>query len=149
MGINDEAVQRFGERIGLPHLRLDADRTCALTVGDGLDITFEDAGTDGQLRVNGKVGFVPHADPELWRSLLVANYNGQATGPATLSVDPTSGEVVLGQTLATGHLDGAGFAAAIETFLRYLSFWVDHLPTMRPATAAPADLPLQEMMIRI
>lgn len=149
MSINDEAVQRFGEQIGIPKLRFNADRVCALTVADGLEITLEDAEIDGRLRINGRVGFVRQADPEIWRALLVANHNGQATGPATLSVDPSSGDVVLGQTVEVRSLDGPGLAAIVEMFLKYLTFWVGHLPSMKPAVTATETIAPEEMLIRI
>ena len=140
----DDALRQFGTRIGLPNLKLGGDRTCSLTVGDGLELFFEGTDRDDELRLNGRVGDLHGADASVLRTLLVANYNGQATGAASLAIDPMSGEVMLGQRLAVGPMDAEGFASAVETFVKYLAFWTEHLPTMGGAKSAPAPVVMRE-----
>lgn len=145
---SQDALKQFGTRIGLPHLKLNDDRLCELTVGDGLEIFFEGTDKDRELRLNGRVGALPGADAEVLRALLVANYNGQATGASALALDPMSGELILGRTIDVGPLDPAAFADEVETFLKYLSFWTGHLATLGRSSPTPAMAAPTEFMIR-
>lgn len=132
----DDALRQFGVRIGLPSLKLNSDGICELTVGDGLEIFIEKTSRPNDLRLNGRVGTPQSSGSEVMRALLVANYGGHGTGSAAHSIDPVSGEVVLSQLIDVSANDIEGFAGAVDTFLRYLKFWVGYLPTLGPDTAA-------------
>ena len=85
MNDSSDALRQFGEKIGIENLHLNDEELCELTVGDGLEIFFEGTGRDTELRLNGRAGYLRNNEGEALRSLLVANYNGQATGRAALS----------------------------------------------------------------
>lgn len=132
----DDALRQFGARIGLPSLKFNSDGICELTVGEGLEVFFEKTNRDNELRLNGRVGTPQGGGGEVLRALLVANYGGHGTGNAAHGIDPVSGEVILGQLIDVGATEIAAFAGTVETFLKYLKFWTEYLPTLAPDTAA-------------
>ena len=68
--------------------------------------------------------------------LLTANYNGEGTGAAALALDAETDEVILGQAIDVAGLDADGFLETVETFVKYLTYWTEHLPTLVPSTSA-------------
>ncbi|MET0596755.1 MAG: hypothetical protein ABWZ57_02700, partial [Mesorhizobium sp.] len=57
--VSPQSVGVFGEKVGIAHLALDDQQLCELTVGDGLDVFFQGTESETELRLNGRVGFLP------------------------------------------------------------------------------------------
>ncbi len=142
-----EAIQQFGEKVGIADLALDDQQLCELTVGDGLDVFFQGTESETELRLNGRVGFLPGDDTATLMGLLTANYNGEGTGAAALGVDTETDEVILGQAIDVAGLDADAFLETVETFVKYLTYWTEQLPTLGSPVSAdrPAESELAIM----
>jgi hypothetical protein len=129
-----DAIRQFGEKVGIPDLVLQDGLLCELTIGDALDVFFQATERDTELRLNGRVGFLPSDGPETLMALLTANYNGGETGRAALSIDSETNEVFLGQAIDVARLDADQMVELVEVFVKQLTHWVGHLPTLVPST---------------
>ena len=69
--------------------------------------------------------------------LLTANYNGEGTGAAALGVDTETDEVILGQAIDVAGLDADAFLETVETFVKYLTYWTEQLPTLGSPVCRP------------
>jgi hypothetical protein len=139
MNHNRDALEQLGRRIGLPDLKFNGEGICELTVGDNIEVYLEGEPDATVLHLNGVIGTLPAADDRVLRALLGANYNGQATGAAALAMDPRTSEIVLTRQLDVSALDAAKLAETLETFVKYVAFWIGYLPKM--AVGTPPDAP--------
>ena len=131
MKTNRGALHLLARRIGLHDLLLNDESICELVVGDGLEVFFEGDPAQTELHLNGVVGQLVFADEAVLRSLLAANFNGQATGGAALALHPIHpAELLLTQRLDTAALTCEQLQATLEGFVSYLGFWRDHLPKL-------------------
>ncbi len=144
-----EAIKQFAEKVGIADLALDDQQLCELTVGDGLDVFFQGTENETELRLNGQFGFLQSDETQTLMGLLTANYNGEGTAAAALALDAETDEVILGQAIDVAELDADGFLETVETCVKYLTYWTEHLPTLVPST--PADRPAveNELAIRV
>lgn len=148
MKSNRSALHLLAHKIGLPDLVLNAESICELVVGDGLEVFFEGDPDQHELHLNGVVGHLVFADESLLRTLLAANFNGQATGGAALALHPVHpSELLLTQQLDTTALTGEQMKDTLTRFVEYLTFWQSHLPRLQesgetqpvPQRDAPVD----------
>ena len=129
------ALHLLARRLGLHDLLLNEESICELVVGDGLEVFFEGDPAQTELHLNGVVGHLVFADEATLRSLLAANFNGQATGAAALALHPVHpSELLLTQRLDTQALTCEQLQATLQRFVEVLAFWREHLPTLQDGT---------------
>lgn len=147
-----DLIAEFGRRIELPRLELGREGICSVVVGDRIEISFEAPPASESLVMTGHLGPLPTDRSDFLLALLRANYNGDATDGGAIAIDPRSGEVVLSKRLDLDGLEIEGFAACVERFVRFVTFWIDYLPKLSQTVAsggAPADLGFEVPLIRV
>jgi hypothetical protein len=131
-----EAIKTLGTAMGLPALAFDAENTCNLMIDDRQEIYLSGDPDGSVLRMHAVLGDATElrADPT---RMLEVNYNADESGGGALSINRITGEVVYVKSLdLTGH-DAAGVTSALETFLRYAAFWMEHVGTLSQPVADP------------
>lgn len=127
----------FGDALGLDRLSLDEKGYCCLGFDDWL-VNIEAVADSALVLLYTSVGVLPaDAAPEIYRSLLDANYFFQGTAGATVGLDLAAGTVALTRVVDTAGMqvldwEGvlAGFVDAAESCARRLQ---------QPAGAALRD----------
>ena len=118
----------FGNALGLQDLALDDKGYCCLSF-DELLVNIEAVGDSALVLLYSSVGVLPaDAAPEIYRSLLDANYFFQGTAGATVGLDLAAGTVALTRVVDTHGVqvldwEGIiqGFVEAAESCARRLS----------------------------
>lgn len=124
-----EAIKTLGTAMGLPALALDAENTCNLMIDGRQEVYLSGDPGGSVLRMHAVLGDATElrADPT---RMLEVNYHADESGGGALSINRMTGEVVYVRSLdLTGH-DAAGVTSALETFLRYAAFWMEHVGTL-------------------
>lgn len=135
---NRALIEQLTAQLGLPGLQLSDEGICELVLPDGAEFFLEGAPDGVILHLNGVVGYLYAPSAEVLSQLLSANHNGQATGAAALALNSGNpAEVLLSQRLDVGQMTGIEpFLANLETFLKFLAFWIDELPQLSAGQAA-------------
>ena len=128
-----EALAALGEKLGMPRLQFGADRICTLEIGGKIDLEIEDRADAALLQLNAILRVVGDADASVYHALLTANFNGQGTGKAALSINPASGEIVLTQAIDPKLHSNQSLFDEVDQFTRYALFWADHAQSLKPA----------------
>ncbi len=140
MEMIEKTLGQFGEAIGLPDLKLDAENICSLTVDGEIEVFFQvlDFSTN-VVRLNSRLASLNNVPKSLYLHLLEANYNGMGTGHAALSINQRSSEVLLTQAIQVDKLSVEEFAETVKLFVKYTSFWVHELVEL---AKFPSDEPV-------
>lgn len=146
-----DLIAEFGRRIDLPRLELGRDGICSVVVGDRIEISFEAPPASESLIMTGHLGPLPSDRSEFLLSLLRANHNGDATDGGAIALDPRSGELVLTKRIELATVQIDAFVAAVERFVRFVTFWLDYLPKLLQGAAAGGtpDLGFEIPLIRV
>lgn len=127
-----DALSAFGSSIGLPDIKFNDDKICALIVGDDLEVWFEDTGNNANMRLNCIVRENVVSDASVLSQLMKANYNGEGTGCAALALNPITSELVLSQGIDVIAESEDSFKEKVDLFVKYAAFWSDEAPKMLP-----------------
>lgn len=139
----EEAIARFGEKIGIPDLTFSSENICALTINDEIEVFFQVREFQAHVvRINSKLADLKDVSSELFRDLLMANYNGNGTGEAALAINDQTAEVMLTQPLNVERLSTDDFLEAVNTFVKYTIFWKAELPELQKQTAVRSEDPV-------
>lgn len=133
---NAAAIECLAQEYGI-HLAFNDEGVCAIVIDGDSVVRFEGEPQGTRLRISATVGHLP--DPRnahALRVLLQANFQGQGTGDAALSLDHVSDEVVLGCGVKVDELGPRGLAPTLEAFATQLAYWRDNLLrlTSEPST---------------
>ncbi|HVJ87830.1 MAG TPA: type III secretion system chaperone [Caulifigura sp.] len=124
---NTTAIRQLGQSLGLP-LEISAGEACELVIGDDLSVLISGDPDATRLQLSGTVSSFPVGDrASVATALLKANYNGQGTGAAALSLDPLTEDVVLTRAF---DVAGGNLTAAVEEFANYLEFWRSRIDSL-------------------
>lgn len=134
---NQEALQDLSRELRLDGLKLSNEGVCELVIGEQT-VAMWGRPEETALRLTGLAGNLPDPDsaPAL-RLLLHANYLGQGTGRATLSLDPVTDEVILSRVVEVSTLGPEGLVPAVEEFVNHLSFWNENLERLANEAQQP------------
>lgn len=147
-----DLIAEFGRRIGLPRLELGREGICSVVVGDRIEISFEGAPASESLTMTGHLGPLPSDRSDFLLSLLRANHNGDATDGGAIALDPRSGELVLTKRIDLTGLQIEAFAAGVERFVQFVTFWLDYLSKLTQTSAVggtSAELGIEVPLIRV
>ena len=134
------AIQELGGLLGLPELKLDEDQTCTLTLDGDVSITLELDADAGEALFYASLGAVEDSEAG-YRQALSLSLLGAHTGGAALSLDDSTGELVLWKRRSAVFADGEELQKALSAFLD-ASLHVRKLLNAAPAEeAAPAPEP--------
>lgn len=143
MKLIEEAIARFGDKIGIPDLAFSSENICALTINGEIEVFFQVREFQSHVvRINSKLADLKDISGELFRDLLMANYNGIGTGEAALAINDQTAEIMLTQPLNVERLTSDGFLEAVNTFVKYTLFWRAELPELQKQTATQTDAPV-------
>ncbi|MFC4160069.1 type III secretion system chaperone [Chitinimonas lacunae] len=140
----DRLISEFGTLLGMPGLRLDAQRHCSLLFDRShrLAIACDSAG--GRLVLHCAVGPLPPAvSSDTLIALLRANYLWRGAHGATLSLDPDGRQVTLMLALSLAGLDTAQLNTAVEKLLDSVDAWQRFLADPQRGDPGPALAPLR------
>jgi hypothetical protein len=129
-------LQSFGKDIGLEGMTLDEEGYLALQTEAGTSVHCQVE--DGRLMLLASLGRLPTGEKSApaMKSLLAANALWEGTRGATLSIEPTSDEVLLAQRWTLAELEKTGIQSALETFLAVITHWTGFL---RVGDATPSS----------
>ena len=119
--------EQFGKDIGLDGMKLDEEGYLALLTEAGTSVHCQ--AVDGRLMLLTSPGRLPPGEKSApaMKSLLAANALWEGTQGATLSIEPTSDEVLLAQRWTLAELEETGIQPAFETFLAVTAYWTEFL----------------------
>lgn len=127
----------FGNALGLDGLALDDKGYCCLSF-DELLVNIEAVGDSTLVLLYSSVGVLPaDAAPEIYRSLLDANYFFQGTAGATVGLDLAAGTVVLTRVVDAATLQVLDWEGVIQGFVEAAESCARRL--QGAASAAPQD----------
>ncbi len=145
-----ELLSALGRNIGIPELTFDEYHYCCLAL-DNVIVNLEwDADTE-MLFLYAHVGHLPvNPTPELYETLLEANFFHRHTAGATLGMDKPSGTIALAQRQATANLNLTLLEKLLEQFVNTAAYWIDEIERLK-TTPAPSNqaLDLSTSFIRI
>jgi hypothetical protein len=121
-------LRDLGKLVGLGELGLDADGRCRLLIDGRLEIEISTGEGDDRLILAALVGELKaDAPPELYATLLDANFFWRGTNGATLGVERESRTVVLLETLPLAGLDIGRLEGRLQAFVNSAEAWVERL----------------------
>ena len=120
-------LEQFGTDIGLEGMKPDEEGYLCLQAESGALVHCQIE--DGRLMLLASLGRLPDGDKAApaMQALLAANALWEGTGGATLSLEPTSGEVLLAQRWSLPELEKTGVQSALEIFLAVTAHWTEFL----------------------
>jgi hypothetical protein len=119
-------LDSFTEEFSLPVTKLNAEKSCTLSLSSSIPLSFKDLETSGY--VTSHILSLPkeHLE-ELFIFLMKANLLGQGTGPATIGIDASEKFLTLSM-----HIPYEGnyrlFKEQLEDFVNYLLYWREEVP---------------------
>lgn len=121
-----QLLAALAENTGLDHLELDENGGCVLEFDERVTLYLVDLPTEGALRLVSDLG-IP--DPEettraYYAALLEANWLGQGTNGATLSLEPDTGEVCLWRQVSKADLTPVKFLELVSQFVDAADGWM-------------------------
>lgn len=124
---NATALQQLATEHAI-QLALDEEGSCTILIDGDAAVRFDGEPQGSRLRISAPVGSLPDPHhPHALRVLLQANFQGQATGDASLGLDHVSDEVVLGCGVKVDELGPRGLAPVLEAFAVHLAYWRENL----------------------
>lgn len=108
---------------GIDGLEFGDDGTITLQIDERLLLSLALTAEPEGLILFAPLTGEPVSSPALLRRALLGNFLWQATGGATLSVEPKGGQLVLQQQVPLAGLDYPAFAALLQTFIEQAEAW--------------------------
>lgn len=118
--------QAFGERLGTDGFALDAEDSCTLRFGEGLEVTMQVDVEDDGFVLSAALGVAPPS-VELLETLLEANLFWSGTAGATLAMDPSSRSVFLHERSRASTLSADELQSMLERFVNSAEDWSERL----------------------
>jgi hypothetical protein len=117
-----ELVEAFGKRIGLPGLSLGDEQCCAVTFDqDEVIIDHE----NNHLFLFSELGSATGHE-NLYTTMLEANHLGQSSGFGSIGLDPERGSFTLTRVLV-GPYDVKLFTEQVSLFVKNVRYWKRYL----------------------
>lgn len=135
---NKQALEDFGKTIGLNGLAFNGEQICELTVDGEIEIYFQGDPLERSMQINGVIGTSP-SDTRVMSALLAANFEREATGDGSISVNPMTQELTLSKVVQNAALGSEGLAPVVQDFVKYVAFWRDYYPKMSHDNSGVGD----------
>lgn len=126
----DQILESLGKELGIPELEFEEEsETCILEIGDNLRLNISSDEANQEIVLHGEIGFLPTSNrQEVVEQLLEANLFWSGTRGATVSVERTTGTVIVARafTLYQSNgilLQGTTLAKAIVDLVEIIEYW--------------------------
>lgn len=128
-----EIVDAFVAKLNLSGMEKDADGIYSIDV-DGMTISFSEVVESRSVAIYGEVGEMPvEGRDKFCEVVMKANFMGQGTGGATLSLDESGEVLYMHRVLPLVALDGDSFFTVVESFINMLETWRNLSADYRPS----------------
>lgn len=126
----ESILTELGNQMGLPNLKLDANKVCRLIFDKKFTVDIEASEDLKIVHLYSALCTIPPSDKEtLYESLLEANLFGRGTGGAAFGVDTEPGreEILLSRTVVMEKTDYQDFVNILESFVNHVEAWTDKI----------------------
>lgn len=118
----DEILDFLNKKLGDESLAWRGEHA-SIRFEDGIVIDFIKIDTQTVELVHILEDYVGVDDPEFYKALLIANYQGGMTGKSRLSLTPDFNTLSLCCRIDVRGIDDALFEDTLTEFLKYIHFW--------------------------
>lgn len=124
----ESILTELGNQMGLPNLKLDANKVCRLIFDKKFTVDIEASEDLTIVHLYSALCTIPPSDKEnLYESLLEANLFGRGTGGSAFGVDIEMGEILLSRTVVMEKTDYQDFVNILEAFVNHVEAWTEKI----------------------
>ncbi|MCO7226980.1 type III secretion system chaperone [Pleionea sp. CnH1-48] len=127
-----QTMKEAASHLGLSNLLISQEGTCRIVFNDTQAIDIEESKEfEGMMHAYSVVGKIPRGNREtVFGMLLEANFLGQGTGTASLSVDQGAGEILLYQMISYSLCTPSQLAELIKALGQLATEWTQALSSI-------------------
>lgn len=120
-----ELLTRFSLENNLNSLTLDANHRVSFKFDNKYTVTLDANPISQEIRLIGMVKQGPFDDPQIFRTLLEANFQSQVSATGYLALDKIYEQIVYCINLNTRVLDYEFFCHSLESFVNHYEYLVE------------------------